>query len=137
MEINRSAPAVGEHEIQVQADPDTVWQTLAGIADCPSWNPDVRSMTFDGPLAPGSGFRWRAGTSLRSKLQVVDRPRELTWTGVTIGMRAVHIYRPPRRTGDAGPYRGVVGRPARPAVPGVHVAVARPRPDERAGTAQG
>ena len=31
--------------------------------------------------------------SLVSTLQVVDRPREIAWTGVTMGIKAVHVFR--------------------------------------------
>jgi hypothetical protein len=35
-------------------------------------------------------FRWKAGpSSLTSTLQVVDPPREIAWTGTTMGIRAV------------------------------------------------
>jgi hypothetical protein len=91
--INRNAPAIAEGELQIAADPDTVWQVLADLERWPRWNPDVRSIALDGPLAPGSVFRWRAGTSLTSTLKVVDRPRELAWTGTTMGIRAVHVFR--------------------------------------------
>src|SRR5918999_4983288 len=73
--ITRNAPATAEGELQIAADPDTVWQVLADLEGWPTWNPGIRSVALDGPLAPGSVFRWRAGTSLTSTLQVVDRPR--------------------------------------------------------------
>ena len=50
-------------------------------------------MSFDGPLEPGATFRWKSGSaSLTSTLQVVDRPREIGWTGTTMGIKAVHIF---------------------------------------------
>jgi uncharacterized protein YndB with AHSA1/START domain len=91
--INRDAPATAEGEVQISANPDTVWQVLADLERWPTWNPDIRSIALDGPLAPGSVFRWKAGTSLTSTLQVVDRPRELAWTGTTMGINAVHVFR--------------------------------------------
>jgi uncharacterized protein YndB with AHSA1/START domain len=93
MNIDRNAPATAEGEVHIAADPDTVWQVLADLDRWPRWNPDIRSIALEGPLEPGSVFRWRAGTSLTSTLQVVDRPRELAWTGTTMGIRAVHIFR--------------------------------------------
>ena len=37
----------------------------------PSWNPDVKSVTMEGPVQPGTVFRWKAGpSSLTSTLQV-------------------------------------------------------------------
>ncbi len=93
MEIDRSAPAIAEGEIQIAAPPETVWEVIADIAAWPSWNTDVKSMTLEGPVAPGSTFRWKSGSSsLVSTLKVVDPPREIAWTGVTMGIHAVHVF---------------------------------------------
>ena len=93
MDIDRNAPATAEHEIRIAARPATVWAVLSDLSGWPSWNRDVRSMTFDGPLEPGSIFRWKAGSaSLTSTLQVVDEPREIGWTGESMGIHAVHVF---------------------------------------------
>jgi hypothetical protein len=39
-------------------------------------------------------FRWKAGPStLTSTLQIVDPPGEIAWTGTTMGIKAVHVFR--------------------------------------------
>lgn len=94
MEINRNAPATAEGEIHIAANPETVWEVIANIEEWPIWNPDVKSVTLEGPVAPGSVFRWKAGRStLTSTLQAVDRPREIAWTGTTMGIKAIHLFR--------------------------------------------
>jgi uncharacterized protein YndB with AHSA1/START domain len=94
VDIDREAPATAEGERRIDAPPDTVFAVLADLERWPSWNPGVRSVTVEGPVAPGTVFRWRAGaTSLTSTLQVVDPPHEITWTGTTMGIRAVHTFR--------------------------------------------
>ena len=56
--------------------------------------PDVRSVELSGPVRPGTVFRWKAGPSvLISTLHVVDPPHEIAWTGTTMGIRAVHVFR--------------------------------------------
>ena len=93
MDIDRSAPAIAEGEIQIAAPPATVWEVIADIAAWPTWNTDVKSMTLEDPVAPGSTFRWKAGSSsLVSTLKVVDPPREIAWIGVTMGIHAVHVF---------------------------------------------
>jgi uncharacterized protein YndB with AHSA1/START domain len=93
VDIDRSAPAIAEGEIQIAALPETVWEVIADIAAWPSWNTDVKSMKLEGPVAPGTTFRWKAGSSsLVSTLKVVDPPREIAWTGVTMGIHAVHVF---------------------------------------------
>jgi uncharacterized protein YndB with AHSA1/START domain len=94
VEINRDAPATAEGELQIDADPQTVFAVLVAIDQWPSWNPDVKSVTLQGPVQPGTVFRWKAGpSSITSTLQVVDLPHQLAWTGTTMGIKAVHVFR--------------------------------------------
>jgi hypothetical protein len=93
VDIDRSAPAIAEGEIQIGVTPETVWEVIADVPAWPLWNPDVKSMKVEGPVAPGTTFRWKAGSSsLVSTLKVVDPPREIAWTGVTMGIHAVHVF---------------------------------------------
>ena len=94
MDINRTAPATASGEALIDADPKTVFSVISAIGAWPSWNPDVKSAELDGPLEPGTVFRWKAGpSSLTSTLQVVDPPHEIAWTGRTMGIRAIHVFR--------------------------------------------
>jgi uncharacterized protein YndB with AHSA1/START domain len=78
----------------VGADPEVVWEVLTAIEDWPSWNPDVTSASLEGELTEGSRFRWRAGrATIISTLQRVERPCLISWTGKTVGLRAIHVYR--------------------------------------------
>jgi hypothetical protein len=94
MDIDRRAPASGAGEIRIEASPDVVWDVLSDLSNWPAWNPDVRSVTLRGPLQPGTEFRWKSGSSsLVSVLEVLDPPREIGWTGSTMGIHAVHVFR--------------------------------------------
>ena len=94
MEINPNAPATADGELRIDADPETVFEVISGIDRWPSWNPDVKSVRVEGPVQPGTVFRWKAGpSSLTSTLRVVDPPREIAWTGTTMGIKAVHVFR--------------------------------------------
>jgi hypothetical protein len=101
MEINRNAPATAEGELRIDADPQTVFAVVSAIDQWPSLNPDVKSVSVEGPVQPGTVFRWKAGPStLTSVLQVVDPPREIAWTGTTMGIKAVHVFQ--FRASDGG-----------------------------------
>jgi hypothetical protein len=53
-----------------------------------SWNPNVKSVTLQGPVQQGTVFRWKSGPStLTSTLQVLDPPNEIAWTGTTMASR--------------------------------------------------
>jgi uncharacterized protein YndB with AHSA1/START domain len=93
VEIDSSASAIASGEIDVHASPAAVWRVLTDFAAWPSWNPDVKSVEIDGPLDPGTTFRWRAGPgTITSTLREVDPPRRIVWTGETLGITAIHVY---------------------------------------------
>lgn len=93
MDIDRAAPAIAEGRIAIAAAPNIVWSVLADLPAWPTWNPDVKSMAVEGPVEAGTTFRWKAGSaSVTSRLQSVDPPREIGWTGATMGIRAVHVF---------------------------------------------
>jgi uncharacterized protein YndB with AHSA1/START domain len=92
--IDRSAPVLGSGEIVIDAPAETVWDVLTAVEDWPSWNPDVKSVSIEGPVAPGTVFRWKSGPgTITSTLQELERPRLASWTGRTFGLRAVHVWR--------------------------------------------
>jgi uncharacterized protein YndB with AHSA1/START domain len=94
VQADRNAPVYGTGEIEIAVDPETVWKVLADIQSWPSWNPDITQATLAGPVRPGTTFTWKSGPgTITSTFQVVDEPTELTWTGRTMGIPAVHVYR--------------------------------------------
>ena len=94
------APVIASGEIEVAADPEVVWEVMAAIDRWPGWNPDVRSASLEGDLAPGSRFSWKAGPgTITSKIQQVERLRALAWTGRSLGINAVHVWRLEPRDG--------------------------------------
>jgi hypothetical protein len=100
MKVDERAPVLGSAETQVAASPEVVWDILAGFETWPSWNPDVKSVQVDGPVAEGTTFRWKAkpGT-IRSRIERLDRPNLIGWTGRTLGIDAVHVWRLEPREG--------------------------------------
>jgi hypothetical protein len=94
------APVSSRREIQVSAPPEVVWEVLTDFGRWPEWNPEVKSMSFDGPLAPGSMFRWKAGPgTIVSTLEEVDPPRYVRWRGRTVSIAAIHEWRLEQRDG--------------------------------------
>lgn len=94
MRIDESAPVTATATIAIAARPDVVWDLLADIDRWPEWNAAIGSASLSGPVAPGEVFRWKAGAArLVSTIRFVDRPVEIGWTGRTMGMSAVHVWR--------------------------------------------
>jgi uncharacterized protein YndB with AHSA1/START domain len=83
-----------KREIEIAAPPEVVWEVLTGFEQWPQWNPEVKSMSIDGPVAPGIEFRWKAGPgTIRSTLEQVDPPGYIRWRGRTLSIKAIHEWR--------------------------------------------
>jgi uncharacterized protein YndB with AHSA1/START domain len=94
------APVRSRQEIEIAAPAEVVWEVLTDFDGWPQWNPDVKSMSWDGSLAPGSVFRWKAGPgTIVSTLEEVDRPRYVRWRGRTMSIAAIHEWRLEERAG--------------------------------------
>jgi hypothetical protein len=105
VDVDRDAPAYAEGSIEIDAPRETVWQVLVGFAEWPSWNEGVASVEFAGPLERGALFRWKSGPgTIRSRVEEVDEPAAIAWTGKTVGIKAKHAW----QLEAAGPGRTVV-----------------------------
>ena len=115
MAANQGAPVRGRAEIDIEAPPQVVWDVLTRFENWPNWNPDVKSMSFPGPLAPGTEFRWKAGPgTIVSTLDRIEPPRYISWRGRTLTISAYHEWwLEPRNGGTARANGRVVLRPAR------------------------
>lgn len=88
-----AAPVKGTAEIDIAAPPQAVWDVLTRFDNWPNWSSDVKSMAFEGPLAPGSTFRWKAGPgTILSTLDRVEPPRYISWHGKTLTIDAYHEW---------------------------------------------
>lgn len=100
MNVDENAPVFARSEIQVEAAPEIVWGLMADIEGWPVWNPDVKSASLRGEVTEGTEFRWKAGPgTITSTLRRVDPPRLMAWTGKTLGIRAIHVWRLEPRDG--------------------------------------
>ncbi len=114
--IAAGAPVVSSAERTIDAPIDAVWRVLISIEQWPTWNHDVKSVSIHGPTVEGATFRWKAGSAtITSTLTHVARPTLVAWTGTTLGIRAIHIWRLEQR-GDRThvrteeSYEGIVAR---------------------------
>ena len=80
-------------EIDVAAPPQVVWEVLTRFENWPNWNPEVKSLSFPGPLAPGTEFRWKSGPgTIVSTLERVEAPNYIAWRGRTLTIDAYHEW---------------------------------------------
>lgn len=91
--INSSAPVIGRAEALIEAPIETVWDVLSDLDGWPKWNPSVSRMNLRGRLDVGTTFEWVGGGSkITSRLEEIDRPSRIVWSGRTMGIRAVHVW---------------------------------------------
>ena len=94
MEINGAAPVYARQELAVDAPISVVWDVLTNVNDWPRWNAGVKSASLAGPVAIGTVFRWKAGPgTIASSIEDVEPPHSVGWTGRTLGLSAIHIWR--------------------------------------------
>jgi hypothetical protein len=87
------ASVTGRAETHINAEPEAVWEVLTRFENWPNWNSDVKWIRFDGPLAPGTEFRWKAGPgTIVSRLDKVEAPRYISWHGRTLTIDAYHEW---------------------------------------------
>lgn len=93
MNIDTNAPLYGCQEIFIAAPLEKVWKLQTDINRWHEWQPDVASVKLEGPVTPGTIFRWKGGgIGITSTLQQVEPMRRIGWTGVSLGMKAVHTW---------------------------------------------
>ncbi len=94
MEVDHSAPLCESGEIVIDARPEIVWDTLTDLRSWPRWMPGVKSVHLDEPLVVGTKFQWKAGPgTIRSEVLESDRPRSVGWSGRTLGIDVLHLWR--------------------------------------------
>ncbi|GAA3041306.1 SRPBCC family protein [Streptosporangium longisporum] len=87
--IDTEAPVTSASSVVVDATPAQVWEVISDLRNWPRWAPGYEVLQL-GETAPGATFRWRlGGVRITSRFAVVAPGRELTWSGVVFGYKAV------------------------------------------------
>jgi len=92
-DVDRAAPVIAVHEIDIEAPLDTVWQLHTDVNAWPGWQTDITAAHIEGPLAPGVSFDWTSyGFSVTSTVYALaDRSRVL-WGGTSGGITGIHEW---------------------------------------------
>jgi uncharacterized membrane protein len=91
--IDRAAPVISHHEIDIQAPLDTVWRLHADVNAWPTWHTDITAARLGGGFEAGGSFAWTSfGFDVTSTIyEVVERSRVL-WGGTANGITGVHEW---------------------------------------------
>lgn len=93
MEINYNGPITYSAEKWIPVPLDIAWDVQINIAEWSKWNTEISRVQLNGPVAPGTTFRWKAGGApIISEIQEVIPKQRITWTGRMLGIRAIHSW---------------------------------------------
>lgn len=93
MNIDTNAPLHARRDIFITAPIEKVWSIQTDLEHWHEWQSDIAFVKLEGPLAPGTVFRWKGGgLNIVSTLQQVEPLRRVGWTGNSIGMKAIHNW---------------------------------------------
>jgi Polyketide cyclase / dehydrase and lipid transport len=91
--VDRAAPVIAHHEVDIQAALDTVWELHTDINAWPTWQSDITAARLDGALEPGASFDWTSyGLSVTSTIYDVAERSRLLWGGTADGITGVHEW---------------------------------------------
>lgn len=94
MNIDAKAPLKATKNILIDAPVNHVWTVQSDIDNWLKWQKEVSHAKLQGKLARGTTFTWKAmGMNITSELQEVIENKIIGWSGKSIGMNAIHIWK--------------------------------------------
>ena len=85
--------AFGVADAFIEAPIGMVWGILSDLEHWTTWNKSVSKILVNGPVQIGTTFAWVGGGSrIDSRLEEVDPPTRIAWSGKTFGIRAMHVW---------------------------------------------
>jgi len=92
-EVDRRAPVVSEHHIEIDAPRDEVWRLHCDVNAWPTWQSDIKEASLDQDLTPGASFSWSTyGMAITSTVYEVQRGTRIVWGGDANGITGIHEW---------------------------------------------
>lgn len=93
IEINRNAPVVAHHEIDVNAPLERVWRLHSDVAAWTQWQTDITEARSEGAFEPGTSFTWTSyGFTVTSTIYEVEDKSRTLWGGTAQGITGIHEW---------------------------------------------
>ena len=92
-DIDRDAPVIAHHEIDIAAPLDTVWNLHTDVDAWPEWHLEVTAAKLDGAFAPGNSFTWTSyDFTVTSTIHAVAERARTLWGGANLGITGTHEW---------------------------------------------
>jgi uncharacterized protein YndB with AHSA1/START domain len=92
-DIDRNAPVIAHHEIDISAPLERVWDLHIQVDDWPRWNTEVTAAKLDGAFVPGSSFTWTSyDFTVTSTIYDVEDRARILWGGAAQGIMGTHKW---------------------------------------------
>jgi Polyketide cyclase / dehydrase and lipid transport len=92
-DIDRSAPVLAHHEIDIAAPLEVVWALHTDVNGWTGWQADISSAHIDGAFEVGNSFDWSSyGFPVTSTIYEVSNNRRVLWGGGSGGITGVHEW---------------------------------------------
>ena len=92
-EVDRSAPVLAHHEIEINAPLARVWRLHTAVNDWPQWQSEITAAEMTGDFSPGSSFDWTSyGFAVTSTIYSVDEGSRVLWGGTAGGITGTHEW---------------------------------------------
>jgi uncharacterized protein YndB with AHSA1/START domain len=87
-----------EHTAQAPVSPEAVWRLWSEVDLWPDWNPDIETITIDGPFAAGSKFVMNPGSEEAVHMTLEEVVPGTSFTDLAefngLVIRTIHLMEP-------------------------------------------
>jgi Polyketide cyclase / dehydrase and lipid transport len=91
--VDRNAPVLAHHEIDISAPVSRVWALHQDVNAWPAWQSDITAAQLNGAFAPAGSFTWTSfGFTVTSTVYAVQDQSRVLWGGTGDGITGVHEW---------------------------------------------
>lgn len=90
--IDRAAPVVTEHSLEIAAPIAEVWRVLTDVDAWHDWNPGIVASSAETPLGQGAAFRFKSEVAVKAEVTLWQPPNELGWRARTFGAESRAVW---------------------------------------------
>jgi uncharacterized protein YndB with AHSA1/START domain len=92
-DIDRNAPVVANHEVDIEASPELVWKLHTDVNAWPQWQEQITDARIEGAFEPGTSFTWTSyGFGVTSTIYGVKETSRVLWGGTAAGVTGIHEW---------------------------------------------